>query len=376
VFRQLRYILRTYEQPLSKTSMNLSLSEPANVCLRYRCVLPFIVIFLFSSCALTPSVYYPLKQDYVEATEVLAGSRAVEGIQDYQSGRLDLALKHFQEAEALLGDSTSVALRRNLSIAFLRAGFPEESVRYMEELSQELPDSQQVLFDHANALAAAGNFQEAEKIYRDVLEESYQIADFPTSAGIARALARLYFDQGYEQEASCTAWVAFSLNPVVTEVPFFIDMLLATGNFHALIAELETRFPPPAFGGSAEVAWGLALSSIGIGDLEKYRMYSARARQMLHPDESLETKILATNQLLFGKKWIEQEIAALQEKQDQSQPDKKRKRKKSAEVSDDEDDIYADLIVEDPREPLRNENPLKLPPSLVILIQNQSDSDE
>jgi tetratricopeptide (TPR) repeat protein len=343
-------------------------------------------------CALAPSVHYPLTRDYVESTKVLAGSLAVQGMQEYQSGRLIGALQRFQEAEALLQPSPGVALRRNLSIVFLRAGFPEESLRYVSALRKELPDSVQLMFDEANARAEAKEFDKAIKLYKEALKEALLLEDPTLPSGIARSLARAYFEIGDEKEAACYAWLAFSINPVLTAVTPFAEMMIATGGYQKLITQFETLYPAPKYGGSAEVVWALALSYLGLGNDEQYKILQARARELLTPEQTLESDILAMNQLLYGK---EEGVILSYMPPTKRSEEKRQDNVKSADDEVEEGDDEAiedtelerkealeellsnkDIVLEDPRDSLQHVNPLSVPPAIALLLVDEAVTEE
>jgi tetratricopeptide (TPR) repeat protein len=140
------------------------------------------------------------------------------GVLYYRRGLFDDAIAAFSRALAL--DERMRVARRNLEIAYARAGAAENRTQQLEERLAAAPDDVGALVESGIAEKTAGNLDQAEKKFRRAMEHD------PDSSVLHFFLAEIFYNRGNGEEALRFLRRSIDLNPANPDAHYLAGFIL------------------------------------------------------------------------------------------------------------------------------------------------------
>ena len=140
------------------------------------------------------------------------------GVLYFRRGMVDEAIAAFSRALAL--DERMRVARRNLEIAYGKAGLLKSRVTELDQRLAEAPDDIGALVESGIAEKSAGNLDQAEKKFRRALESD------PNSSVLHFFLAEIFYNRGNGEEALRFLRRSIDLNPANPDAHYLAGFIL------------------------------------------------------------------------------------------------------------------------------------------------------
>ncbi len=140
------------------------------------------------------------------------------GVLYFRRGLVDEAIAEFSRALAL--DERMRVARRNLEIAYGKAGIPERRAMELEQRLAESPDDIGALVESGIAEKSAGRLDQAEHKFRRAMEHD------PDSSVLHFFLAEIYYNRGNGEEALRFLKRSIDLNPANPDAHYLAGFIL------------------------------------------------------------------------------------------------------------------------------------------------------
>ena len=235
--------------------------------LRFRAaLLPLYLLCIgaFSGCALPPApdaVTVP----GVRAEEITVATFVERGIAAFRAGNDEEAVELFRSAHLLAPDSLPVC--RNLGTALLQTGAFEEADKLFSQLLQERPNDPNLLFSRGNARRGRQLFRDALDDYRRAFAVAEESGDNDElSAAIGRTLADTLFRVGLTKESRCVSERVLAVAAGRDDLRRHARLLRGMGLYRYAKSLIEERVPPAELSHEAPLLFELAVAEYGVGD--------------------------------------------------------------------------------------------------------------
>lgn len=204
-------------------------------------------------------------QVFAARRELVAAGLVNEGMQLVKVNRYFDAEKRLRQALFLQPESEQV--RFNLAVVLNQIGQPDEAREIMNELRVRQPRRPAYLVALADIVLSLGKPHQARTLLKEAFRLFSDAQNLAQAARVARSIANVDFELGYEQEALCYSYEAYSLAPGPEQLGWHARLLVAQ-NLHQTALDLITATLKltPADGSSAPVQHALALARYAGGD--------------------------------------------------------------------------------------------------------------
>jgi tetratricopeptide (TPR) repeat protein len=206
------------------------------------------------------------RQVFAARKDLVAAGLVNEGMQLVKINRYFDAEKRLRQALFLTPESEQV--RFDLAVVLTQIGQPDEARAILSDLRTQQPRRPAYLVALADTLLVLGEPQEARTLLKQAFRSFIDAQNLAQAARVARSIANVDFELGYEQEALCYSYEAYSLAPTAEQLGWHGRLLVAQ-NLHQTALDLITATLKlaPADGSSAPVQHALALARYAHGDL-------------------------------------------------------------------------------------------------------------
>lgn len=204
-------------------------------------------------------------QVFAARRELVAAGLVNEAMQLVKVNRYFDAEKRLRQALFLQPENEQVQF--NLALVLHQIGQPDEAREIMNELRVRQPRRPAYLVALADVALSLGEPQRARTLLKEAFRLYSDAQNLAQAARVARSIANVDFEVGYEQEALCYSYEAYSLAPGPEQLGWHARLLVAQ-NLHQTALDLiaATLKLTPADGSSAPVQHALALARYAGGD--------------------------------------------------------------------------------------------------------------
>ena len=239
--------------------------------LRFRaalCPIYLLCIGAFSGCALPPAPD-AVTVSGVRAEEITVATFVERGIAAFRAGNDEEAVELFRSAHLLAPDSLPVS--RNLGTALLQTGAFEEADKLFSQLLQKRPSDPNLLFFRGNARRGRQLFRDALDDYRRALAVAEQRDDNDELlAAIGRTLADTLFRVGLTRESRCVSERVLAVAPGNDDLRRHARLLRGMGLYRYAKSLIEEKVSSPELAQEAALLFELAIAEYGIGDIAAF----------------------------------------------------------------------------------------------------------
>jgi predicted Zn-dependent protease len=218
---------------------------------RIRTVSPLLAILLLApSCAIPRdnTTFSLSRRGLGGEEEVFASSKDLrvaglvsEGLSFANNGRLYNAEGRLRQAYYLEPSNDRIAF--NLAVVLSQAGESDEALSILERLLAKEPRNPHYLQALADVRASQGRHDLAMVKLKEAFSIFKTAGNAPRAALVARSISNIAFGVGYEQEALCYSYEAFTLSPNPAQVSAHARLLVALNLFDTAIQFLQEHKP-------------------------------------------------------------------------------------------------------------------------------------
>ena len=244
------------------------------------CPLYLFCIGALGGCALPPAPD-AVKVSGVRAEEIAVATFVERGIAAFRAGNDEEAVELFRSAHLLAPDSLPVS--RNLGTALLQTGAFEEADKLFSQLLQGRQNDPNLLFSRGNARRGRRLFRDALDDYRKALAVAEERSNNDELvAAIGRTFADTLFLVGLTRESRCVSERVLVVASGRDDLRRHARLLRGIGLYRYAKSLIEERVSPAELSQEAPLLFELAIAEYGIGDtaaFERRRDEALRAAE-------------------------------------------------------------------------------------------------
>lgn len=245
------------------------------ICPVVPCALRALICALIcGGCALPPSLSRSvvgtriedgLERPFATADELRTAGLVNEAMNLVKNNRFFDAERSLRQARYLQPDNEQ--LKFNLAVVLSQVGQPEESEELLRELYAQRPERPAYTVALADTLIIVGKKGEARDLLKAAFRRFKEVRNYSQAARIARSISNVSFELGYEEEALCYSYEAYTLTQNAEQLGMHGVLLVAENLYATALSTIQEAFKEnTGFASSATAQHALALARFARGD--------------------------------------------------------------------------------------------------------------